>query len=56
MGSGLGLAIVSELVGAMKGRVWAEVPEQGTGTRVVVTLQGAAPVYPLEGAITDAAR
>ena len=56
VGSGLGLAIVSELVGAMKGRVWAEVPEQGTGTRVVVTLQGAAPVYPLEGAITDAAR
>lgn len=56
MGSGLGLAIVSELVAAMGGRVWAEVPEDGAGTRIVVTLPGAAPIYPLRGAVTDAAR
>ncbi len=42
-GTGIGLAVVRQLVTAMRGRCWIEMPESGTGTRVVVELPETAP-------------
>ena len=37
-GFGLGLSMVSKVVTAMGGRVWAEIPEDGAGTRICIEL------------------
>ncbi len=37
-GFGLGLSMVSKVVTSMGGRVWAEIPEDGPGTRICIEL------------------
>jgi signal transduction histidine kinase len=37
-GFGLGLSMVSKVVTSMGGRVWAEIPEDGLGTRICIEL------------------